>query len=147
MDKCNATASIGFLEKFHLEGHWVLTAIYPEKTSIKTATFEPKQVNQAAAWVEKQNTDHNVYFMVNEPIANLTSKAKLEDVQAMAWLHVDVDVDVDPEPGRDIVEEQNRISQLFGPKLPKGVPEPTFVIFSGGGFQGFWKLKEPLDRG
>ena len=54
-------------------------------------------------------------------------------------------VDIDPEPNRPIDEERDRILRLLMDKLPKGIPEPTVIVFSGGGFQAFWKLKEPIE--
>ena len=69
----------------------------------------------------------------------ITKKANREDLAAMTWLHVDVD----PRADEDFDEERTRILKLLR-EPSDGVPKPTAIIFSGGGYQGFWKLKEPV---
>ena len=50
-------------------------------------------------------------------------------------------VDIDPEgQGDDLAAEQRRILA----SLQAYEPKPTVILFSGGGYQGFWKLAEPI---
>ena len=58
----------------------------------------------------------------------------------MAYLHVDID----PRAGEDLEAESARILALFNEKLPDALPPPTIVLFSGGGYQAFWKLEKPI---
>jgi hypothetical protein len=53
----------------------------------------------------------------------------------MTYLHVDID----PRAGEDFEEE--RVRALA--KLRAYPIKPTFIVDSGGGFQGFWRLKDP----
>lgn len=127
-----------FLNKWNEKGPWVLTAINPDTKEIKTLTCV--SLNAVGNFVEKYGDTRNIYFHVNTTKTKLTNKAKKEDIASMDWLHVDVD----PRVGEDIYEEQQRaISLLKSP--PENIPPPTFIVFSGGGYQGFWKLEEPVN--
>lgn len=132
--------AIDFLERLYPDGPWVLTSIETDRKGITTATFGPATRDQAWAWVEGYNGRRNVYFSVNPPTRELTKKAEREDIKEVAYLHVDID----PRAGEDIPSEQTRCLELLTSKLPRGVPAPTAVVFSGGGYQGFWRLEEPI---
>lgn len=139
-------AAIAFLSAFHPETPWVVTAIEVDRKGIETATFSGTLASRrasAAEWVERRNGRQNLYFMVNPPRRELTSKAAKTDVAALAWLHVDVDPRA--EPGLDLAQEQARIHALLaGDAYPRGMPEPSFVVFTGGGYAAFYRLREPV---
>jgi hypothetical protein len=80
--------------------------------------------------------DCNLYFAVNPSREPADRKAEKTDIAVMEYLHVDVD----PRAGENIPAEQARIFETFRRFRPK----PTCVIFSGGGYQAFWKLMTPL---
>lgn len=133
-------ASIAFLKWFAPLGLWVLTAIETTKRrDTYTATFSAQEEAECRAWLQTQGASRNLYFGVNPPKGRLTVKAAREDIASLAWLHVDVD----PRAGEDLKAEQDRILGRFK-ELPAGVVDPSAVVFSGGGFQGFWRLKEPV---
>lgn len=132
--------SVEFLEKWSPAGPWVITSISTDRKGISTATFMPTQKKEALAWLNKFNGDRNIYFHVNTPKGNLTSKANKEDIATAEWLHVDID----PAEGQDLQEERVRALGMLTDRLPKGMPDPTVILFSGGGYQAFWKLKEPV---
>lgn len=131
--------SARFLHRWAPEGPWVLTAIDPDKRGIDTRTFRPETEDKMMAWLQRQGSDRNIYFTVNPVIRALDNKPSREHIRELAWLHVDLD----PRAGKDLDNERMRIENLLG-KPSGGIPKPTCVIFSGGGYQGFWKLKEPL---
>ncbi len=133
-------AALDFLQCWVASGPWVLTAISPDRTSINTRTFGPDRLEELEVWLTEHNGKNNLYFHVNPTTRELSKKADREDIAALAWLHVDID----PRAGEDLEEEQARALALLREKLPKGVPAPTCIIFSGGGYQGFWRLEEPL---
>lgn len=138
MAEHNHWASVDFLERWRLGGPWVLTAIRPDRKAIDTRTFaDPTKV---LVWLETHQ-DRNIYFSVNPLLREVQKKAEREDVAEVAWLHVDID----PRVGEDPASEQERALRLLTEgSLPEGVPEPTVVIFSGGGYQGFWRLQIPI---
>lgn len=135
-------AAIKFLQKWNPSGPWVLTAIKLDRKGIATNTFYPSHLEQLEGWLKLHNGADNIYFHVNSVMRDLEKKANREDIKAVDFLHVDID----PEEG-DVNAERDRLLGLLTNKLPKGVPPPTCVIFSGGGFQGFWKLEVPIAIG
>lgn len=140
MVKGDNNAVISFLERWGPEGPWILTAIQTDRKAIETRTFRPANRTELLAWLERYNGQRNIYFHVNPTIGDVDKKAEREDIAALAWLHVDVD----PRAGEDIAQEQERALGLFTERLPQGVPAPTCVIFSGGGYQAFWRLEDPF---
>ena len=97
--------------------------------------------------VECHSANLNCFYTLN-PISDLTRFARSHtgkqprpkpgraDIAALEWLHVDVD----PRPHEDLSTEQGRISSML--RLFK--PAPTFVVFSGGGYQAAWRLSRPI---
>ena len=135
------SAAIDFLKRWRPEGSWVLTAIRPDKKGIETKTFWPKDEKALHSWLQEKNGTSNLYFHVNPVTKDLKKKADREDIKEVCWLHVDID----PRAGEDLETEKERTFSLLTEKLPAGIPRPTVIIFSGGGYQGFWKLKEPIE--
>lgn len=132
-------ASLDFLRRWAPEGPWVLTSIEPDQKGIDTATFRPETEKEMKEWLETQGEYRNIYFHVNPVLRDLDSKARREDVAALAWLHVDID----PRAGEDLTSERERALKLLR-QPPGDLPPPTCIVFSGGGYQGFWKLAEPV---
>lgn len=138
--KPNNEAAKKFLKKWNPKGPWVLTSIQIDRKAISTATFYPSGEADLDRWLGEWNGTRNIYFHVNSVMKDTSSKAMKEDIKSADWLHIDID----PEDGADISQERERALSLLTDKLPKGIPQPTVIIFSGGGYQGFWKLKKPV---
>lgn len=130
-------AAVDFLKKWNPEGPWVLTAIQIDRKAISTQTFYPKDTKPLNDWLSQYNGERNIYFHVNSVMRDMTSKAHKEDIKSAEWLHIDID----PAKGQDLDEERERALGLLTDRIPKGIPKPTVIIFSGGGYQGFWRLK------
>lgn len=147
--KGDSSKAVDFLKKWKQGGPWNLMAISPDRKQLDSATLWNSQ--DAFSWVEKHNGEKNIYFLVNEATEAFNNKKKPNgspddkkkasktDMEAGLWLHIDID----PEEGQDIEDERKRALDLLTDRLPKGIPDPTVIIFSGGGFQGFWKLRSP----
>lgn len=140
VDSPDSAASVDFLKKIYPKGPWVLTSIQLDNPAIETRTFTPDTLGDMMEWLKKYNGQRNIYWSVNPPLRPLTKKAEREDIKEVALLHVDLD----PRKGMDIADEQKRIAHLLQEGLPESVPKPTAVVFSGGGYQAFWKLQEPI---
>lgn len=144
----NYSDSLAFLERWLPGGPWLLTAIGLDKTGIETRAFRADQKDELRKWLEQQGAHRNIYFSVNtcfpEYLARAdgtrSKKTEATDIQRMVCLHVDLD----PREGEDRTKEQERIKARLTSNLPQGVPPPSLVVFSGGGYQGFWLLKEPV---
>lgn len=134
--------SVAFLLWWRPAGPWVLTAISNDRKhySIETETFRPGDEDRMAAWILRQNDElgRNVYFSVNSTLRLLSKKAEKTDMASMDWIHVDID----PMPGKDIDAERARILAMLG--AHEGLPPPTAIIDSGGGYWGLWRLKDSL---
>ncbi len=129
-----------FLDKFRAGGPWLLVSISPDKKgSPVAATFTDPA--KAEAWALAQNKTNNIYFSVNPTAQPMSKKANKADIAHLEWLHVDVD----PRAGEDFEQERARIKSQLNGGMPKDIPAPSLVIDSGGGFQAFWRLAEPLD--
>ena len=137
--------AIEFLQKFYPKGPWHLTSISTDKKGVNTKVFGPKSVPACVKFIDSHNGTDNLYFTVNRPSTSFLRsehmrKAKKEHMFEAQWLYLDVD----PAEGQEIEDERERILGQLTDKRPKGIPEPTVLIFSGGGFQAFWKLKQPF---
>jgi hypothetical protein len=133
-------ASIDFLKKVYPEGPWLLLAIKQSRQGNPTpAIFFPTTEAECRAWLAEHGGKQNLYWSVNPPLQNAAKKAANADIKEVRYLHVDID----PRAGEDLQSERARIkAALLTPKA--GVPLPSFVVFSGGGFQAFWTLETPI---
>lgn len=138
--KPDNAAAIEFLRLVYPDGPWVLTAIKPDRKAIETRTFRSASEVALGEWLATHNGERNIYWSVNPPMRDLSKKAVREDIKEVTYLHVDVD----PRSGEDLESERERCLALFADKLPADVPQPTVLLFSGGGYQAFWKLEQPL---
>ena len=137
--KADLEAAVEFLKRWAPAGPWVLTAIDVEGKGIETATFDPASETYCLGWLAKHR-DRNLYFHVNRPTRKLTKKAGLKDIKSVDWFHIDID----PRAGENLDDERKRALALLTTNLPEGVPAPNAIIFSGGGYQAFWRLEEPI---
>ncbi|QDU67328.1 phage/plasmid primase, P4 family [Engelhardtia mirabilis] len=147
-------ASIEFLSKWMPRGPWVLTAIVPDKPKKGAATFTDTfgqhdvGSGRLLAWLEEHGTkrQRNIYFTPNgcrkQTVKKKPTKA---DIAAMYVLHVDLDPSAPPEDvdkaAHNGGERQRILALLQDP--PSGLPRPTCITDSGGGYQAFWRLKIP----
>ena len=145
------TVAIDFLQRWNPQGPWIITAIDPNKKGIDTASFAAADHEACREWMEKQGSrqKRNLYFTVNAVTRMMEIKPSREHIAGMTWLHVDLDPEAPPK-GADRSEieahyaaERERILDLLR-NPPGGTPAPTCITFSGGGYQGFWKLERPV---
>jgi hypothetical protein len=126
MSARNRGAALAFLE--HMFGsssqrHLVAIDIAGK---VIARSFDPSDREAASAWIDARDGAANLYYSVNElkpPARN--RKATKQDVARALHMHVDVD---------DLTALD---------RLRKFIPKPTAIVFSGGGYQAFWKLEEP----
>lgn len=136
----DTAASVQFLQMFHPTGGWNITAISTDRKNLTTRNFGVDDTELLTKFLDESSARKlNIYFAVNPLMRAMEKKASERDVLEVRYLHVDID----PRVGEDIREEQNRILALLQ-KNNMGVPEPTAVVFSGGGYQAFWQLQEPI---
>ncbi len=129
---------IEFLQRFHPQSPWIVTAISPEG-KLSSFGFDPTKHDSTSSlenWISARLEYDNLYFTVNQPNRVIHSKAKKEDITAVRYLHVDVD----PAANEDREVARNKILTA----LKEFTPTPTCIIDSGNGYQGFWRLDKPV---
>jgi hypothetical protein len=122
----NTKATLGFLN--HMLGTTAMRHLFAigKTGKIVARSFGPTEREAARGWIEERQGKANLYYSVNELKASVRNrKASRQDVARALHLHVDVD---DP---------------TALDRLRCFVPKPTAIVASGGGYQAFWKLKEP----
>lgn len=143
--------SVEFLRKFRPEGPWDIVAIRTDKKAIRGSQYGPKTEDQLRGFLQKYGQDGqwNLYFHINETMGEIERKAEKTQIKSAHWLYVDLDPEEPPKDATDEEkqahnsEELDRILGLLTDKIPKGIPEPTMIIGSGGGYWGLWKLDKP----
>jgi len=138
--KGNSDKSVDFLQLFKKGGPWTLGAIAPDRKQVTFRTFTDEQ--SAYTFVEQENGVRNLYFLVNEARSDISTKPSKTDISNGLWLHVDIDSNATDAEGLE--NDRTMILSQLTQNLPKGIPEPTMIVFSGNGYWGFWKLKEPF---
>lgn len=124
----------------HLER---MNSVGPESPVQKT--YGPQELDSAEKFVGINNADdfqRNIYFLPNAEF--LSGGRGKSNLSAARFLHVDLDGKDYPGSGEEQLE--TILGLLTDPKrMPKGVPLASAICFSGGGYQAFWRLKEPMD--
>lgn len=143
-----------FLDRIYPDRFRVLVAINPlapkGKEEIAGRTFEPGDQAGVERFIHTAyKKGWNVYYTVNPTLRPMEKKPKRIDVAEIRFLHVDVDPrKPEPDEREDmaafLAREHERIGNLFGDKLPEGIPMPTVLVHSGGGFNALWLLASPL---
>ncbi|WP_128516585.1 DUF5906 domain-containing protein [Tabrizicola thermarum] len=94
-------------------------------------------------WIDERNGSTarwDYYFALNGVLPDLHDKARKEHTHLFRGFHVDIDCGEDP-------EAQKKALAKLTTERPKGVPEPTAIVASGGGYWAFWMLAEPIEVG
>ena len=136
-----AASSVDFLREWKPGGPWIVCAFHESERDMPQRSFDGSQQVELTEWIERVNASgFNIYFQVNSCRAGLAKKAMKSDVTSMDWLHVDID----PVADRPLRDEQRRILKDLSQCSSMGLPVPTVILFSGGGYQAFWRLSDPI---
>lgn len=138
----NLDAAIDYLERWKPGGPWPLCAFHEDRTN-SFHVFRDGEIDSLREWItDQQVARRNIYYHVNTVALPKNGKAQKDHVQSVDWLHVDLD----PERTKPLESERARIlATLENPG--GGLPKPTIIVFSGGGYQAFWKLDTPIEIG
>jgi len=128
--------AVDFLAGWYGSSPRQLVSIVPDG-AIASKCLWPQQPADEREWIERAvAAGRNVYFHVNQPSWALDKRAEKKDVRVVRALHVDVD----PRPGEDPAQCRERAMASFA----SFQPQPSVVVDSGGGLQGFWLLHDPV---
>lgn len=135
----DTSVAVDFLKRYRPGGFWAATSIDPAGGPTRTQSFKEDD-DALVTWLDNEvGQKRNIYFHVNRTIRMIDKKAERTDIASVDWLHVDVD----PDPGEDLRSEQKRILAIL--QKHDGLPTPTLIVYSGGGYQAFWRLKDPIE--
>jgi hypothetical protein len=118
-------------------GPTTLWANFPDTGRQAAIWFDGSDLTGVAEWMQRWNSDRddarfNIYQHANLPRTGLSKKAEKPDIVAFRYIVGDVDGD----KGRDVATAWTTIGKVPRP--------PSFVVMSGGGFNAYWALSEPL---
>ncbi len=139
-----------FLRKLYPQGPWNVWVKEPDTRKNTLLTYTPEEWREMETRLGKANElGWNCYFVINEVAdgVQLSTNPGKEQIGRVPFLHVDVDPRPRPEGARDswFAEEKDRILKSLTTERAVGVPAPTYVTFSGGGFQALWRLAQPIE--
>lgn len=139
-------AAVEFLRLLDPHGRHHLSAIDPDTGAIESRAFGVAEWDAIRNWIEHRNGKRNLYYSVNEPIANAPhSKLSKAHIATARAIHVDIDPDKEAlARPRGFALERQRIQALVDKALHDPLTAPNLVVDSGGGFQMVWILPEPL---
>jgi len=144
--KHDASTAIRFLRYLRPSGLWILTAIAVDQQGIETRTIQAGDESGVDRFL-MQHSERNIYYTLNATRRAMNSKPRKVDIERVEWLHVDVDPRA-PDPGeRDLDRHNERERERIKQRLktpPDPIAQPHGCIFSGGGYQGLWKLIDPV---
>lgn len=130
--------AIEFLQKWQEKGPWTLSAATPNQGEMSTKAFDVEMIPQMEQWIEGWQNKRNIYFTVNPVKQMMNIKPKKTDIAQFITLHCDCD----PRIGEDFDQERLRILHT----LKNFEPRPSVIIDSGGGYQAFFLLEEPVPQ-
>ena len=115
---------------------------------LEAATFEPSQRAAASAWIEARQGSKNLYTSVNRAASSALVGARLakDDIDTIRAVVLDIDpakIKGGEVSGENLKRERARllvvVTGIAGAECP-----PTLIVDSGGGYQAWWQLAEPL---
>lgn len=117
-----------------------LGAIDPATGFVEGLTCRlPEDRKVVEKWVNDRNGKKGMYWSINEVHAGFTGKKPTKsDIVAVRFLHLDADTE-----GANTPAAMLSLGRQIEEKTPVSLT-PTFAIDSGGGFQHFFQLAEPL---
>lgn len=133
----NADEALQFLGQY--AGGWpgyVSVMALTSNGSAETQTVASDQIETLRSFIESRNAQRNLHFSVNPRATNQNKKAAKSEIAALAFLHADLD----PRDGCDLNAERYRIKK----QIDEFWIRPNLIIDSGGGYQLFWRLREPV---
>jgi Protein of unknown function (DUF3987) len=142
-----------FLQVLDADGRHDLAAIDPllpagHPAKIEAATFAPSQRDAATAWIEDRQGRKNIYTSVNRaaPTALVGLRLAKKDIGSLRAVPLDIDpakIKGGDASGKNFSQERARLLTVVNAIAGESCP-PTWIVDSGGGYQAWWQLAEPL---
>jgi len=133
------------------QGPWLLGASDRENKVWQWASFEPRQADECAKWIQSREAEGcNIYQSLNRVRVGLSKKATKADITAALAVFADIDVPSKPDSWTGAAEEwalvaQDTLWSVLTERWPSEFLRPTVLMFSGGGFQLMWEVATPYE--
>lgn len=123
---------------------WKITHI--NEGVFRSSNFTIHQRDNAKNFINNLDGQCNLYWSPNPLINWSETKSKRNNIRELRWLHVDIDPKATNSEGINkeraeilsLLENEERLRAAGLPGLP------TFVMDSGGGYWGLWKLDQSI---
>lgn len=125
------TITVDFLESHQPGGPWYLSGLGEGAPVVQRCTTP----EQAESFIERYNGKLNLYFRVNNPKRTATG-VTVRRTDVVEGTHVYIDIDSTYKAGES--------HEAVLAKLEAFEPKRSYVVFTGGGYQGHWILSEPV---
>lgn len=127
-----------------------LTGLWTGKHQLARIKLSEKKSAPETMWVDATDASAIAGF-ISEPGYNfyhtwaiirpdLRKKAEKADVIRVTGLHIDLDAENSTEL-QPLSQQLDNLLDSLTDKLPKGVPAPSSIVFTGGGYQAYWLLE------
>jgi predicted P-loop ATPase len=132
-------AAVGWLRSLFPEGPWYVYASDPEG---RDPFLGERFAEEAAlrAWLDARQGTHNVYYSANTPLPTVRTTPRKSQMVRLNVLHVDLDL---PKTGPHATPTATNYERLLL-RVRAMAPAPSAIVFSGGGYQVYWRLAEAL---
>lgn len=121
-------AAVNFVRRFKC-GEPYVQLLKLQKGPPRAVSFRPREVVAMRAWLAEAHAEEaHVYFTPANLDGMWTRKAPKEGVRSSSWLWVEID-----STAPEVVDAFRAF-----------VPRPTVIVFSGGGYWSYWRLREPF---
>ena len=147
LDRTPRSPSLDFLNDFFGPDKRHLVAIRKiegKDSFIKAHHFDAgDRAGQQKFITDHGNAGFDIYFSPNPIKGTPHKKASKNDVAEARHLWIDLD----PRPDKPLQTERAAMLALLTTNLPQGMPRPNWVIDSGRGYWGYWRLDKPQPVG
>lgn len=137
-------ATVDWLRAWHgPEGPWLVVEIDP---SVENPTIPARRftdVDLLRAYLEDRNGIVNLYFVPNGIVGAPRTTPTKEQIGSIWSVYVDLDL---PRSGPHSLPTPENFELLLG-RIRALEPPPTAIVYSGGGYQAFWRFPEPVPAG
>ena len=133
--------SINWLTAWHRDGPWLVFEIDPEVENPLVPAREFTDVTALRTYLDDRIGIVNLYFIPNKVLpGTIRTTPKKDAITYLHALYVDLDL---PKTGERSAPTEDNFAYLLQ-RIYALSPQPTAIVFSGGGFQAFWMFPEPL---
>ncbi len=136
--------AINWLSRWEPDGPWTVIAIEPttakgQRPNHEARVFFPGQEDALAAFINHHQGKWNLYFSANRADPTIHTSPTKDQITHILAHYADLDL-----PGPQNPKDEEALLA----RLRALTPPPPLIIFSGGGYQAFWRLvsAKPVDE-